>query len=186
MSKKGKKKGKGGGEDETQQALEAAAMYGLQLEIMQKKLVEEKKKADTSKLSENEIKEKLIVLESDYKKEEAAKFSIISSMTQQYKAMQEKLDQECETLMKKVKEQEDVIAQKDIEIANLKKEKEMELIKKEEEIRDLKLKIQDMSSEFARMLRETLDKMQDRIELAQWDNETDPQMVKQLKDVGPN
>lgn len=55
-----------------------------------------------------------------------------------------------------------------------------------------------MSNEFARMLRvtynfntcykfffsqkETLDKMQERIELAQWDNENDPQMIKKLKD----
>ncbi len=59
----------------------------------------------------------------------------------------------------------------------------MELIRKDEEIRDLKRKIEDMSSEFAKMLKETLEKMQQRIELANWDSEHDPQIVKQLKEV---
>lgn len=31
-----------------------------------------------------------------------------------------------------------------------------------------------MSAEFAKMLKDTLDKMSERIELAQWDNESDP------------
>ena len=56
-----------------------------------------------------------------------------------------------------------------------------------------------MSNEFARMLRvliyfinkikflllnlqETLDKMQERIEMTQWNDESDPQMMKKLKD----
>lgn len=42
------------------------------------------------------------------------------------------------------------------------------------DISDYKRKIEDMSNEFASMLRETLDKMQERIELAQWDNDSDP------------
>jgi hypothetical protein len=182
--KKGKKGKKGGGDDELQVAVEAAEMYRLQVEIMQKKLVDQKQKSDSSKLSENEIKEKLLVLDSEFKKEEKAKFDIISSMTTQYKAMQEKLQAECTELKAKVKQQEEVIAQKELEIITITKEKDLEIMKKEDEIRDLKGKIQDMSSEFARMLRETLDKMQDRIELAQWDNEADPQMMKSLKEAG--
>ena len=33
------------------------------------------------------------------------------------------------------------------------------------------------------MLRETLEKMQERIELQQWDNESDPQLIKKMKDL---
>ena len=40
-----------------------------------------------------------------------------------------------------------------------------------------------MSSEFAKMLKETLDKMQQRINLAQWDNDSDPQMIKKIKEM---
>jgi hypothetical protein len=38
-----------------------------------------------------------------------------------------------------------------------------------------------MSSEFAKMLKETLEKMQERINLAQWDSDNDPQMIKKIK-----
>lgn len=40
-----------------------------------------------------------------------------------------------------------------------------------------------MSAEFAKMLKETLDKMQQRINLAQWDNDNDPQMIKKMKEI---
>lgn len=33
------------------------------------------------------------------------------------------------------------------------------------------------------MLKETLDKMQERINLAQWDNDNDPQMIKKIKEM---
>lgn len=41
----------------------------------------------------------------------------------------------------------------------------------------------DLSVQFSKMLRETLEKMQERIELQQWDNETDPHLVKKMKDL---
>ncbi len=40
-----------------------------------------------------------------------------------------------------------------------------------------------MSAEFAKMLKETLEKMQERINLAQWDNDNDPQMLKKMKEM---
>ncbi len=55
---------------------------------------------------------------------------------------------------------------------------------KKQEIIDLKLKLEDMSNEFARMLRETLDKMQERIEFAQWDSEADNQALTKIKTLG--
>lgn len=54
---------------------------------------------------------------------------------------------------------------------------------KEKELTDLKQKMEDMSIEFARMLRETLEKMQERIELQQWDNESDPTLLNKMKDL---
>jgi hypothetical protein len=44
----------------------------------------------------------------------------------------------------------------------------------------------DLSIQFSKMLRETLEKMQERIELQQWDNETDPHLVKKMKDLSEN
>lgn len=40
-----------------------------------------------------------------------------------------------------------------------------------------------MSAQFANMLQETLKKMQQRINLAQWDNDNDPQMIKKIKQM---
>ena len=40
-----------------------------------------------------------------------------------------------------------------------------------------------MSAQFAKMLKETLQKMQERINLAQWDNDNDPQMIKKMKEM---
>lgn len=47
----------------------------------------------------------------------------------------------------------------------------------------MKKKIEEMSAEFAKMLKETLEKMQERINLAQWDNDNDPQMIKKMKEM---
>lgn len=71
---------------------------------------------------------------------------------------------------------------------------ENKIKKKEDEINDLKKKIEEMSAEFAKMLKvklffnlqDTLDKMQERIDLVQWDNDSDPQMIKRLNDIGNN
>ena len=48
---------------------------------------------------------------------------------------------------------------------------------------DLKKKIEEMSAEFAKMLKETLEKMQERINLAQWDNDNNPSMIKKMKEM---
>lgn len=40
-----------------------------------------------------------------------------------------------------------------------------------------------MSAEFAKMLKDTLEKMQERIRLAEWDNDNDPSMIKKIKEM---
>ncbi len=40
-----------------------------------------------------------------------------------------------------------------------------------------------MSAQFAKMLKDTLEKMQQRIKLAEWDNDNDPQMIKKMKEM---
>ena len=42
---------------------------------------------------------------------------------------------------------------------------------KNDEVDDLKLKMEEMIQEFSKMLKDTLDKMQERIEFVQWDND---------------
>merc|ERR1711874_790870 len=91
-------------------------------------------------------------------------------MTNQYKRMLEKKEIEINQLNSKVEEQENTIKLKEEEYDRMQKEKDNIILQKGKEISDLKTNIEQMSSEFARMLKETLEKMQERIELAQWDN----------------
>lgn len=68
-------------------------------------------------------------------------------------------------------------------IAQTKKEQDEKLKNKENEILDLKKRIEDMSAEFAKMLKDTLEKMQERIRLAEWDNDNDPSVIKKIKEM---
>eukprot|EP01015_Nassula_variabilis_P021871 TRINITY_DN3947_c0_g1_i2.p2 TRINITY_DN3947_c0_g1~~TRINITY_DN3947_c0_g1_i2.p2 ORF type:complete len:120 (+),score=31.31 TRINITY_DN3947_c0_g1_i2:64-423(+) len=104
-------------------------------------------------------------------------------MNKQYSVMEQELLKEIRDLEKTVQEQESAINDKEQAIQDLQNEMDAKIQGKEEEIKDLKRKIEDLSVEFAKMLRETLDKMQERIELAQWENDSDPQMIKKLKDI---
>ena len=63
------------------------------------------------------------------------------------------------------------------------KTKDREIQEKEEVIAELRNKINDMSQEFANMLKSTLDKMQERIELAntQWDTEVTESPSRKMK-----
>lgn len=63
------------------------------------------------------------------------------------------------------------------------KEQEERIKAKDQEIQELRKKIEEMSVEFAKMLKETLEKMQDRINMAQWDSDNDPQMIKKMKEM---
>jgi hypothetical protein len=56
---------------------------------------------------------------------------------------------------------------------------------KNDEIKELKKRIDEMSSDFAEMLRDTLHKMQERIEIAnkQWEDENDPTMLKRFEEM---
>lgn len=74
-------------------------------------------------------------------------------------------------------------AQKDNAYDELKKEKDLILLKKDEQIRDLQRKIDEMSTDFARMLKETLDKMVDRVETQQWDNESEEKLARKFKEI---
>ena len=58
-----------------------------------------------------------------------------------------------------VVDKDEIIKSKEQNISDLVKDYEQKLKKKDSDIADLKRKIEDMSNEFASMLRETLDKM---------------------------
>lgn len=97
-----------------------------------------------------------------------------------------------EELLNKINSLQDEVTQNDEEIKSLKVEhekvnnekQEIERIKNDE-IKELKKRIDDMSSEFAEMLKETLQKMNERIEAANshWKEENDMNMLQRFEEM---
>ncbi len=91
--------------------------------------------------------------------------------------MQDDLNAEIKILEEKVQQQEDMICTKNMDIENLRNKTKEEEEEEDEKIKHLKNEIQEMSTEFAKMLRETLDKMSKRIQMANWDADNDPKFM---------
>ena len=84
------------------------------------------------------------------------------------------------------------VRENDDKIERLKQDYETCLLQKQEierqkddEIKELKHRIDEMSSDFADMLRDTLNKMKDRIDIAnrQWDEENDGNTLKNIENL---
>ena len=87
-------------------------------------------------------------------------------MTRQYKGMQEELLSRINTLEETVQSLNDQLADSDIRQERLLKDKNAIIQMKDDEIAELKNKMDDMAEEFGEMLRETLEKMRERIEVS--------------------
>lgn len=145
----------------------------------------EQTRADSSKASENEKRYRELQLEKQLKDEEKRTRDIIADMTRQYKSMFEELTEQINKLERKVVDNNEIIDDLKEQYEKLNNEK-MEIEKqKNEEIKEYKKKIDDMSSDFAEMLRDTLHKMQERIEIAnrEWEAENDANMLKRFEDM---
>ncbi|CDW73736.1 UNKNOWN [Stylonychia lemnae] len=183
--KKGKKGKKKGGADTEPSPEEKNFIYQAEIESLQQKLMMESQRADVSKASENEKRHRELQLDKQLKDEEKRTRDIIADMTRQYKSMFEELTEKINKLEREVVDNDETISDLKEQYEKLNNEK-LEIEKaKNEEIKELKKRIDDMSSDFAEMLRDTLHKMQERIEIAnkQWEEENDANMLKRFEDM---
>eukprot|EP00331_Platyophrya_macrostoma_P029388 CAMPEP_0176444610 /NCGR_PEP_ID=MMETSP0127-20121128/23174_1 /TAXON_ID=938130 /ORGANISM="Platyophrya macrostoma, Strain WH" /LENGTH=157 /DNA_ID=CAMNT_0017830169 /DNA_START=26 /DNA_END=495 /DNA_ORIENTATION=+ len=125
----------------------------IQVDVLKRKLIEEREVADKAKGAEMEIKTKYFELEKKFEEEEVTRMEIIADMTRQYKSMQEELTKENNKLKSTFEIQKQILEEKDEQIDQIKKERDSEIYKKDEEIHELNQKIVEMSTEFAEMLR---------------------------------
>ena len=109
-----------------------------------------------------------MTLQTELANEREKAFAISGDMTNQYKQMQQQLLREIDTLKQSVASQEVQMQQKDTETKELVKQHEAVLFRKDEEIKELRKKADEMSVEFARMLKQLLGKMNEKIEVSQW------------------
>lgn len=85
-----------------------------------------------------------------------------------------------------IAERVDQIQIQDENYSKMVRESEKLLDSKMEENKILQKKIEEMSSQFAAMLKETLERMDKRIDMAQWDNGENQAIMKKIDELQTN
>lgn len=184
--KGGKKKGgKKKGNDTDPDPVEKNFILQAEIESLTQKLIMEQEMADRSKASENEKRHRDLQLQKLLKDEENRKRDIVSDMTRQYKSRFEELVSKGNELEREKDENRAKIEKLDEDLDDL--ETKHKIIEKEkiDEITGLKRQIDEMSQEFAAMLKTTLEKMAKRIEEAnkQWEEDNDGNVLKHFENT---
>jgi myosin heavy subunit len=166
--KKAAAKKKGGDANENGGEMDAettAKMYMLTCQSLQVQLAERTEEASKAMASRRELQRKMSEVSRDFDEEQKLTFEIRQDMTRQYKGMQEELLSRINSLEDTIQQLNDQLAEADIRHERIMKEKNAIIQHKDEEIAELKTKMDDMAEEFGEMLRETLEKMRERIEV---------------------
>nr|CCA26223.1 conserved hypothetical protein [Albugo laibachii Nc14] len=115
--------------------------------------------------AKRELQVRVADLKIGFEKEREDTFGIAQDMTRQYKSMQEELLHRVSTLEKGKADLYDQLEGARTAFEAMQREKDDIITMKNEEIEELKGKMNDMAHEFSDMLKETLGKMRERIEI---------------------
>ena len=129
-------------------------------------LAERTEESSKALAEKRELAARVQQINDDFEEERKSTFEITQDMTRQYKGMQEELLSRINTLEETVQQLNDQLADADIRQERLLKDKNAIIQMKDDEIAELKNKMDDMAEEFGEMLRETLEKMRERIEVS--------------------
>lgn len=148
--------------------------------------------ASQSETEARELRRRLNVLNEDFVQERKNSFEITADMTRQYKSMKQELLQTINTLNAQIMQEKDRYAQKETAMQVMEAKKVRLLLfanvsqrsnywsnqddlvaTKNAEIAEWKKKVDEMAMEFSQMLKQTLDKMSERIIISndEWDAE---------------
>eukprot|EP00164_Ancoracysta_twista_P003897 GFYU01005224.1.p1 GENE.GFYU01005224.1~~GFYU01005224.1.p1 ORF type:complete len:198 (+),score=86.75 GFYU01005224.1:213-806(+) len=179
---KGKKKDAGAEDAEAIGPEHELAKVLLHVEALERELVTRRENEQRAVAAMNELRQRVLEYDTLFDNERSTTFDITSDMTRQYKAMQEELLGRINVLENTIAELTDQLELSRIALEETKKEKDQIIALKEAEIAEQKQKMEDMAAEFGEMLKETLDKMGDRIELASnnWEAETSTSLLQKL------
>jgi len=166
---KGGKKDKGGGGGEEGGAMDAetqAKMFMMTCQSLQLQMADRTEDASRALAAKRELQSRVTQMSSDLEEEQNRTFEITKAMTTQYKGMQEMLLSKINNLEETIQEMNDRLTDSEIKYERMSKDKDVIIHMKDDEIAELKAKMDDMAEEFGEMLRETLDKMRERIEVS--------------------
>lgn len=130
--------------------------------------------------SRDELRARVLAYHKDFEAERTERADIVADMTRQYKAMQDELLGRITALEGQVVDVSSQLELAHVALAETKREKDGIIAAKDAVIAEQKTKMEEMAVEFGDMLKETLDKMSERIELA--NNDWDPAIEQQLAD----
>ena len=163
--KKGGKAKKGGGDEGEVGDKEKLRLLFAENQSLKRQLADRRNDAMSAISGKKELEARVADLKRDFQREEKATFSITADMTRQYKDMQEDLIKRINEAENTITELRDQLELQGLAYEDLKKEKDRALAVKEAEIVDMKQKMDDMSAEFGDMLKATLEKMSERINI---------------------
>ena len=132
---------------------EEKEMYACKVWGLQTRLALEKERNDLTRTNQLDLKQRLMTLEEDLKHEKENMFNITADLNNQNKQLQQKYTLEIEALNKKNEELKQIVLEKEEAVRETIKNNETTLNKKDEEIRELKRKMDEMSAEFAKMMK---------------------------------
>merc|ERR1719191_2121501 len=104
-------------------------------------------------------------MEEDFKKEQGTTFAVTADMARQYKALQEELIWKINSLETQLTEQKEELDIANHELRELIRDKDDDIEHRDQQIGQLNERMNDMSSEFANMLTETLELMKKHVDL---------------------
>lgn len=164
--KGGKKAGKKASGDGAEGGLSIAdenALLKTQIESLKNELIFEKSRYSEAFTAMKEFRSHYELLSKEFEQEKAKTFIITANMTRQYKLMRDELLKKTNDLTKKLDAKCLEIEELHCQQQELNKLHDMELENKDKKIEIIQSKLEDMSRQFGLMLRQTLDKMAEKI-----------------------
>jgi len=160
------KKKKKDEKDEEALSMEEQNLYlTRQVEALKLTLVKSDNKATIAECVVRELRQKLHELQRDYEEEKKRTFALASDMTRQYKRKVEDMLREKSEEEQLRLQVEDKLAALQLAKAQMERQMQQALQLKDAEIVEQKAKMDQMAFEFGQMLKSTLDKMSEKIEI---------------------
>eukprot|EP00668_Euglena_longa_P011356 GGOE01013753.1.p1 GENE.GGOE01013753.1~~GGOE01013753.1.p1 ORF type:complete len:236 (-),score=115.15 GGOE01013753.1:80-703(-) len=136
----------------------------MQIESLERQFVQRTEEMTQARIEEQELREKCEQLQQDYDSTQKERFDIISDFTRQHKAMQDELIARITVLENTICDLKDQLELSRIALEETKKDKDLIISQKDKEITEQEQKMAEMAEEFEQMLKDTLEKMSERIE----------------------
>lgn len=180
--KDGKKKKPDGDSDLS--ATDLLNRAALRIESLERQLMWREERTMEAISAQKELRERVLQYHADFAREKEEIFDITADMTRQYKGMQEELMRKINSLEATINTQRDELELARLAHEETRKAKDQVIALKEAEIGEQKQKMEEMAIEFGEMLKETLDKMGERIEVtsSSWENETGAPIMNRLQE----